>query len=71
MQTEINYLGHSVSADGIHPDPKKFTAITEWPRPDNVMRVRGFLNLAGYYRCFIKAFACVAGLLYNLLKGNP
>lgn len=60
-----------VSTDGIRPNPSKVSAITEWPRPDDVTHVRGFLNLAGYYRRFIKAFARVAGPLYNLLKGNP
>lgn len=70
-QHEIAYLGHIVSADGVRPDPAKIAAITEWPTPDNVTHVRGFLNLAGYYRRFIKGFARIAGPLYELLKGNP
>ena len=30
---KIEYLGHIVSAQGIHPDPKKVSAIKDWPRP--------------------------------------
>ncbi len=69
-QMEILYLGHIVSGDGIRPDPAKMAAIMDWPRPDNMTCVRGFLNLARYYRRFIQGFAQIAGTLYNLLKGN-
>ena len=29
----IKYLGHEVSADGIHTDPDKISAITQYPKP--------------------------------------
>ncbi len=69
--TSILYLGHIISNHGIHPDPDKVNAIISWPSPDNITRVRGFLNLAGYYRRFIPAFARLASPLYDLLKGSP
>ncbi|GBE78770.1 predicted protein [Sparassis crispa] len=71
VQTELTYLGHIVSIAGVRPNPEKVQAITEWPRPDNVTRLRGFLNLTGYYRRFMKGFAKIAGPMYDLLKGNP
>ncbi|PIL31638.1 transcription factor [Ganoderma sinense ZZ0214-1] len=70
-RSSILYLGHIISNEGIRPDPDKVNAIISWPTPDNITRVRGFLNLAGYYRRFIPAFARLASPLYDLLKGSP
>jgi len=43
-------------------------AIIEWPRPTNVVEIRSFLGLAGYYRRFVKDFSKIASPLTNLLK---
>lgn len=50
----IDYLGHLISAAGVQADPNKLTAIQQWPRPTNFTKFRGFLDLTGYYRCFVK-----------------
>jgi transposase InsO family protein len=68
---QLLYLGHIVDALGIRPNPEKVAAITSWPRPSNITEVRGFLNIAGYYRRFIPGFARTGGALYDLLKGSP
>jgi hypothetical protein len=68
--SEIDFLGHVVSADGIKPDPKKVAAVTEWPMPTSVREVRGFLGLTGYYRRFIKHYAQKAYPLTELTKEN-
>ena len=34
----------------------KIEAIKDWPRPNNVMKVRSFLGLDHYYRRFIECF---------------
>ncbi|CAF4582735.1 unnamed protein product, partial [Didymodactylos carnosus] len=33
---ELRYLGHIVSADGIHPDPEKLRAVRDFPVPFKV-----------------------------------
>jgi hypothetical protein len=48
-QRKIHYLGHIVSADGIAVDPEKIEAIRGWPMPRNVIDVRSFMGLVGYY----------------------
>ena len=51
---EVSFLGHIVSSDGIRVDPKKIEAVVNWKPPRNVIEVRSFLGLAGYYRRFVR-----------------
>ena len=60
FQTQIEYLGHIVSSDGIRPDPRKIETIQKWPTPKNVHEVRSFLGLAGFYQKFAKNFSRIA-----------
>ena len=65
---KVLYLGHTVSAKGIHTDPAKMKAVLELSEPSNLEQVRSFLGLAGYYRKFIPNFATVAASLTDLIK---
>ena len=67
-QTEIQYLGHIVNAQGIRPDPKKVSAVQSWPVPKNVHDVRSFLGLCNYFRKFIAHYSSIAVPLTNLTK---
>ena len=42
FKTCITYLGHILSKDRIETDPKKITAIKEWPVPKTVMEEQSF-----------------------------
>ncbi|KAM1521892.1 hypothetical protein ACFX10_012067 [Malus domestica] len=66
--TQISFLGHVVSAEGISVDPQKVSAITTWEQPRNVTEVRSFLGLAGYYRRFVKGFSAIALPLNKLTR---
>ena len=46
---EIVFLGHVVSKEGIKVDLKKVKAITECPKLTNVIEIKNFSGLAGYY----------------------
>ena len=69
--TSILYLGHIASGKGLRPNPEKVEAIMDWPPCMTISEVRGFLNIAGYYRWFIQGFAKEACPLYKLLEGSP
>ena len=42
------FLGHIVFKEGISVDPQKIEAVTQWPRPNSVTKIRSFLDLAKY-----------------------
>ena len=49
-------------------DPKKVTAVVEWPIPENHKHIQQFLGLANYYRRFVFQYSQIATPLTNLLK---
>ena len=67
---EVDYLGHIISKEGVKVDPSKIKAITECPKPDNILKLRGFLGLTVYYQRYVKNDAHKTNLLTDLLKKN-
>ena len=67
FQSKVLFLGHTLSKEGISPNPKKVQKVKDWPVPTNVKEVHSFLGLASYYRQFIPQFVKWAGPLYNLI----
>ena len=65
---EVQFLGHIISKGGIAVDPSKVKDVSDWPIPQNVREVRGFLGLAGYYRRFIENFSKIAKPMTSLLE---
>ena len=70
FKTEINYLAHHVSKEGVRPSKKNLESIAQCPPPDTYTKVKSFLGLVGHYRCFIKDFAKIAVPLYDLTSGE-
>ena len=42
--------------------------VLDWLIPKSVKNMQKFLGLANYYQQFIKNFAAIARLLYNMVK---
>ncbi|GJP50048.1 hypothetical protein CLOM_g9197, partial [Closterium sp. NIES-68] len=67
---KVQFLGHMVSAQGVHVDPKKVEAVRTWKTPENVKELQQFLGFANYYNRFVPQYAKLAAPLTNLLKKN-
>lgn len=58
--SRVEYLGHFIQASGVSTDPNKIKAVAEWPTPNNLKKLRGFLGLASYHMRFVKNFGIIA-----------
>jgi len=68
LHKHVAFLGHIVSEDGVTTDPKKERAITDWPTPENLRKVRSFVSLCSYYRRFVEGFAKISVPLHAMTK---
>ena len=68
LATEVAYLGHTISAEGVRPNPAKIEAVKNFPVPRNPKNIKEFLGLIGYYRRFIPNLANRAKPLTELLR---
>nr|ABA94439.1 retrotransposon protein, putative, Ty3-gypsy subclass [Oryza sativa Japonica Group] len=66
--TEVKFLGHVITAQGVAVDPSNVESVTKWTPPKTVSQIRSFLGLAGYYRRFIENFSRIARPMTQLLK---
>ena len=70
FQTEVRFLGHILSREGVRPDEGKVRAIREMPIPKNVREIRTFLGMVNYYRRFTRDLSELVEPLTKLLKKN-
>ena len=57
LQTEVEYLGHLVSEEGVQMIPSYVQKILDWPVPTTGKQLKQFLGFIGYYRRFIPDIA--------------
>ena len=68
FKSEIHYLGHLISPEGISPLPNKLDCIKHMPTPKDTKEFKQFLGLTGYYRKFVPRFADILRPLTTLTK---
>ena len=66
MKTQIQYLGHLISSNGIQLLPEKLGSIKNMPAPWSAKEVKQFLGLAGYYCKFVPWFSDLSRPLTRL-----
>ena len=65
---EVDFLGFTITPGQIRMQKAKVQAVRDWPTPDNVKQVRGFLGFTNFYRRFIKNYGDLARPLTDLTK---
>ena len=71
FRSQVSYLGHVISSEGVSTDPEKICAVAEWRRPQNLSELKSFLGFASFYRRFVRNFASVAAPLHALSALGP
>ena len=57
-----------IKPERIKIEEEKVKVMLEWPMPKSVKNVQKFLELANYYKKFVKEFAKIARLLHKLIR---
>ncbi|CAD7093550.1 unnamed protein product [Hermetia illucens] len=68
LATEVSFLGHRITKEGLLPGEVKTDAIQKFPTPSNRTEVRRFLGLTSFFRRFVQGYAQIALPLTRLLK---
>ncbi|GFT18230.1 retrovirus-related Pol polyprotein from transposon 17.6 [Trichonephila clavipes] len=68
--TELIFLGHLITPDGIKPLPDKVQAVLDYKQPETVGSLSKFLGLLNFYRRFLPKAAEQQYLLSEFLKGS-
>ena len=66
--SEVTFLGHKITRNGMSPLHSKVEAVQKWPPPANVRGLQRFLGTVGWYRRFIKSFSDISFPLYQTLQ---
>ena len=65
---KIDYLGHTLTPDGVQPSENHLIAVKNFPEPQTIRKVREFAGLTNYFRTHISHYATTAGHLTALTK---
>ena len=68
----VNFVGHTISADGVGADPEKLKAIQEFPVPTNLTDLRSFIGLtnqlAAFHPHLLQLMSPLRGLLSSKVQ---
>ena len=64
----VEYLGHTISSEGLHTSDAKVNGILKAPAPTSVSELWSFLGLINYYGKFLPDLATTLAPLYTLLQ---
>lgn len=67
---EINFLGHKVNKEGVHPLPEKVDAINNFPKPNTVKQLQEYLGMFNFYHRFVPSAAALLQPLYIAVSGK-
>lgn len=69
-KSEVKFLGHQITVDGIQPLPEKVKVIQDYNQPTTAAELKRFLAMINFYRRFIPHAVESQMILTSLIKGN-
>ena len=69
-KAEMEFLGHSLSSEGVTPTKDKVAAITRFPTPKTIKSLQEFVGMITYYHRFLPGIAKILAPLHNALSGK-
>lgn len=69
-QSEVEFLGHEISADGVRPLSQRVQAVENYKQPDTVAELKTFVALVNVYKRFLPRATHVQEPLRKFLAGN-
>ena len=69
-QTEMNFLGHKITREGILPMVSKMEAVNIFPQPENIKELRRFIGMANQMAKFNEELAEASAPLRSLLSSK-
>jgi O-acetyl-ADP-ribose deacetylase (regulator of RNase III)/transposase InsO family protein len=66
FQLDADFLGKSVSSDGVNISSNKLDAIKNWPVPANRKELESFIGYVNYHRDFVRQFSKIVAPLLEL-----
>jgi len=67
---ELEYLGRTVTADGIKISRKALESIQNMPSPTNKSQIRSILGMFSFYRQYVPHYASISSQLHELVKND-
>jgi hypothetical protein len=68
--SEVKYVGHLMSAQGLRPDPEKVRAINDMATPASAQDLSRFLGMANYLSRYVPNYTSVTQPLRPLLRDD-
>ena len=69
-QSELTYVGHCLTSEGVKPDPEKIRAVEAMERPTCVKELQTFIGFIRYMSKFMPNISTVSAPLRILLERN-
>ena len=63
---EVEYVGHVVSREGLTMSEEKKAKVLDFPIPDTIKQLRGFLGLVNYFRDHVRGYAATCAPMHAL-----
>lgn len=66
--TNVDFLGHHVSEEGIRPPDEKVSAIRDFEKPNTVKLMQKFMGMINYYHRYISGLAELSSPIHDMIN---